>query len=93
MGPKETKLAEVARSSLSEKANKRKREGERRAAASQRKYEMMPVSRASPTAEDSTEKGSGSKCCEFQGCPNLLRHVPLHKTVIFGTATLAIQTG
>ena len=57
--PRRRKLAEVARSSLSEKANKRKRERERRAAASQRKYEMMPVSRVFPAVvlPDGERKG------------------------------------
>ena len=41
-------------------------------------------------AEDSTENGSGSKRCEYQGCPNLFYFMCLFiKPVIFGTATLA----
>ena len=44
----------------------------------------------SKETEDLTGNGSGSKHCEFQGCPNLLHFMCLFiKPGIFGTAALA----
>ena len=47
----------------------------------------FPSASASPSSkfgtEDSTENGSGSKCCEFQGCPNLFYFMCLFINQLF----------